>query len=272
MGIAGGGWATVVALSAKVVIYLILFAHPYNRRVFASLQYAVDWHLFRRLLKFGGPAGLQLVLEIVGFTAFVFLVGSLGVTELAATNLAFNVSSLAFMPVFGLSSAVTILVGQQLGRNEPDLAARGTWTSMWLAVGYMALVSTLYIGVPDLFLFGFFQGEVAGSNAEIRAIAVVLLRYVAAYNLFDALNLVFVGAMKGAGDTRFIFVVSLLMAVLLAAGTWIAMDIFSAGLHGCWKLVTAWVWVLGTIYLLRFLHGRWRSMRVIELEPLAAVT
>lgn len=174
------------------------------------------------------------------------------------------------VPVFGLATAASILVGQQLGRNEPDLAARGTWTTMWLAGGYMMVVSALYVVVPDLFLYGFFAGDTTANGHDIRAIAVVLLRYVAAYNLFDALNLVFVNAIKGAGDTRFVFGVSLAMAMLLGAGTWIGMSVFHAGLHGCWTFVTLWVWLLGLIYMARFLHGRWRSMRVIEMQPLVS--
>jgi MATE family multidrug resistance protein len=270
-GIAGAAWATFVAVVAKVVVYGALLARTDNRRTFGSLDWAFDGPLFRRLLKFGGPAGMQMLLEVGGFTVFVFLVGSLGIKELAATNLAFNVSSLAFMPVFGLSTAVSILVGQQLGRNAPDLAARATWTCLWLATLYMAMVSAMYVGVPDLFLFGFFPGETTASNQEIRSIAVVLLRYVAAYNLFDALNMVFVSAIKGAGDTRFVFATSLIMAIILAVGTWAAVEYFGAGLHGCWMLVTAWVWMLGVVYWLRFLRGPWRSMRVIDTAAAEAL-
>ena len=98
-GIAGAAWATFVAIVAKVVVYLALLARAGNRRKYGALDWAFDWPLCRRLLKFGGPAGLQMLLEVAGFTVFVFLVGSLGIQELAATNLAFNVSSLAFMPV-----------------------------------------------------------------------------------------------------------------------------------------------------------------------------
>ncbi|MHB0958421.1 MAG: MATE family efflux transporter [Pirellulaceae bacterium] len=271
-GIAGAAWATLVAITVKVLVYFVLLALPSNRRLFGSLDWKWDGHLLRRLLHFGGPAGLQMLLEVAGFTVFVFLVGSLGVKELAATNLAFNISSLAFMPVFGLSTAVSILVGQQLGRNDPALAARGTWTSMWLAMGYMLGVSTLYLTVPDVFLVGFFVGDPTSSGEEIRGIAIVLLRYVAAYNLFDALNMIFVHAIKGAGDTRFVFLTSLWMGALLAVGTWVAMEYFEAGLHGCWGLITVWVWMLGLIYLLRFLRGPWRSMRVIEAAPTSSIS
>ncbi len=263
-GIAGGAWATFFAVLTKVVIYLALLARAENRRLYGALDWAFRRPLCRRLLTFGGPAGLQMLLEVAGFTVFVFLVGSLGVQELAATNLAFNISSLAFMPVWGLATAVSILVGQQLGRDDPDLAARATWTSLRLAIVYMAAVSALYVLLPDLFLFGFFARDTTTGHDTVRAIAVVLLRYVAAYNLFDALNMVFVSAIKGAGDTRFVFVTSLVMAVILALGTWMAITRFDAGLHTCWVLITVWIWLLGVVYLLRFMQGRWRSMRVID--------
>jgi MATE family multidrug resistance protein len=270
-GIEGAAWATVVALWARVLVYVVLLVARRNRVEFGSMRMAINGGMMKRLISYGGPSGLQMFLEIIGFTAFVFLVGSLGDTELAATNLAFNVSSLAFMPVFGLGTAASIIVGQQLGRNDPDLAARGTWTTMCLAVAYMLLVSLLYVAVPDLFLYGFFASEGVQGAEETRAIAVVLLRYVAAYNLFDALNLVFVSAIKGAGDTRFVFAVSLAMAIVLAAGTWVGLAVFDVGLHGCWALVTVWISLLGLIYLARFLNGRWRTMRVIETDAATAM-
>ena len=166
-GIAGAGWATFVAIvgSRWWSIWFCSRDAANRRRFDGSLGWSLTGPLCRRLLQFGGPAGMQMLLEVAGFTAFVFLVGSLGLKELAATNLAFNVSSLAFMPVFGLSTAVSILVGQQLGHNDPDLAARGTWTCLGLAPCYMAAVSTLYVILPDLFLFGFFPGDGGGGAA-----------------------------------------------------------------------------------------------------------
>ena len=125
--------------------------------------------LMSRLLYYGVPSGLQMLLEVLGFTAFVFLVGRLGVNELAATNLAFNVSSLAFMPVFGLAMTASILVGQQLGGGRADLAARATWTTMWIAVAYIGAISVLYVAVPDVFLFTpiFFEATHIGFSASV---------------------------------------------------------------------------------------------------------
>ncbi len=271
MGVQGAAMATSLAFWIKVVIYLILILRSSNSKKFSTRQFGFQRRLTGRLLYYGGPSGAQMFLEVFGFSAFVFLVGRLGVLELAATNMAFNVSSVAFMPVFGLSTAASIMVGQQLGRNQTELAARATWTTMWIAIAYMGFISALYVITPNLFLFAFFMEEQEGGQ-QIRTMAVVLLRYVAAYNIFDALNLVFANAVKGAGDTHFVLFVSLAMAIVLAVSTWIGLQRFNFGLHGSWSLVTVWISLLGTIYIARFCQGKWRSMRVIDVDtsPAAA--
>ena len=269
MGIAGAGWATVVALWIKAVLYFVMVLRRENRERFATGQGMwLEWKLFRRLLYFGGPSGFQLLLDVVGFTIFVLLIGRLGNVESEATSMAFSISTLAFMPVWGLGQAAGILVGQRLGENRDDLAARSTWTTLWIAVTYMALISASFVGIPDLFLAGFFAtNELTEHEQAVKAMAKLLLCFVAAYNLLDAALMVFVSAIKGAGDTPFVLRASLVMAVALAAMSWLAVEVWHVGIYGCWVLITMWIWVLGTIFLLRFLSGKWRSMRVIEQPP-----
>ncbi len=263
-GITGAAAATVVCFWIKVLVYLWLIWRPRHRRECDTLAVQFRPRLFGRLLYFGGASGLQILLEVAGFTTFVMLVGSLGVTQLAATNLAFNISSLAFQPVMGMAIAGSILVGQYLGANNPNLASRATWTTAVIGSIYMGAISTLYVVVPDWFLMGFVTANDSADQIEIRNMAVILLRFVAAYNLFDAWNMIFASAVKGAGDTVFVMLISLSMAAVLALATWIGLKQFDFGLYECWTLVTLWVCLLGILYWLRFQQGKWRSMRVIE--------
>ncbi len=269
MGIAGAGWATVIALWLKAAIYVALLMQRHNREQFGTLR-GMRWDsaLFGRLVYFGGPSGMQLVLDVMGFTVFILLVGRLGTTEAEATTMAFSISTLAFMPVWGMSMAASILVGQHLGEDRDDLAARATWTSLQVALAYMASISLLYLVVPDLFLASFFAGDrSAETRAAVHHVAVTLLRFVAAYNLLDATLMVFSSAIKGAGDTQFVLWVSLVMATTMSVLSWVAVERLEVGIYGCWALITAWVWSLGLIFLWRFLGGAWRSMRVIEHSP-----
>ena len=269
LGIVGAAWATVIALWFKAAVYAALVLRPKYHQEFGTLDgVRLDRRLFSRLVYFGGPSGLQMLLDVLGFTVFVLLIGRLGPIETEATTMAFSVSSLAFMPVWGVGLAVSILVGQHLGENRDAAAARSTWTGLSLGCGYMAAISLLYVATPDLLLSSFFPdpAERTPHAQSVYALAVTLLRFVAAYNLGDAMVMIFANALKGAGDTQFILVLSLLMAIALGGVSWLAVEHWRLGVMGCWTVITIWLWAMAVAFLLRFRGGRWRSMRVIEPE------
>lgn len=270
LGIEGAAWATVVSLWFRVAAYVAVMMASKYRKTYALWQ-GRHFHpvLFQRLLRFGGPNGLQLLVEIAGFTLFLLLVGNLGEDAMAATTLAFNVNTLAFMPMLGLGIALSTLVGRQLGRNNPALAARATWTSLWMASVYMGGMALIYVALPDLLLIGHAAGTVPAEFAQLRATTIILLRFVALYCLFDSMNVVFASALKGAGDTRFILLTSLLMTPIPLLLAWVGITYCNLGLIWCWIVITAWICVMSLVYCARFLHGRWRHMRVIEPELLA---
>ena len=267
-GIAGAAWSTVVGQWIKVVVYLVLFLLPRFRGEYQTLAGCrFDADLFRRLLRFGSPNGVQFLSEIGGFTLFLLMVGRLGKLPLAASSLAFNVNSLAFMPVYGIGIATTTLVGQRLGRNRPDLAARATWSAFALAQTCMLVVGALYVLVPGAFLYAYGVKASAADFADLKQLTTELLRFVAFYCLFDAMNVVFSSAIKGAGDTRFVLITTLIVSPLPVLATWAGVEFFGLGLFWAWIAVTAWVSALGAIYMARFMQGKWRTMRVIEHAP-----
>jgi MATE family multidrug resistance protein len=270
-GIAGAAWATVVAQWSAVGMYaLILGRRSYREPYQLAAGCRYEPRLMARLLRFGSPSGLQLLIEVGAFTLFLLVVGRLGEEALAATNLAFNINTAAWLPMVGMGTAVATMVGRQLGRNRADLAARATWTGFALALMYTSTVALLYVTVPDLFLMGHAAGLSPERFQTLRALTVVLLQFVAAYCLFDAMNLIFSAAIKGAGDTRFVLGTTLLTAPLPVVASWLGMAQFGAGILWCWWAVTCWVCLLGLIYLARFLQGRWRAMRVIEPDFVGA--
>ncbi|MDA0659993.1 MAG: MATE family efflux transporter [Planctomycetota bacterium] len=266
-GIVGAAWATVVATWLKVIVYVFVIRMR-SIPIYEFRQGCVwDSALILRLIRFGGPNGLQMLVEVASFTVFLLLLGRLGPLELTATSLAFNVNSIAFVPMIGLGISVMTIVGQQVGRRRPDLAAKATWNALALALSYSTVMAVSYVAVPDLFLMGF-QSEtntvVGVRDGGVRDLTVVLLRFVAAYCLLDAMNLVFCSAVKGAGDTLFVLVVSIAMSAAAAGGGWYGLEYLGWGLMGFWTMVTVWISSLGLVYMARFCWGPWRSMRVIE--------
>jgi len=271
MGIAGAAIATVISSVFGFVVYLILLARPSCDREFHTLRgWRPERELFGRLLYYGLPSGAQFFLDVAGFAVFISLVGQLGPTALAASTIAFNINTLAFMPMIGIGIAVSVLVGQRLGRNDPECAARGVWSGFHLTFAYMATISALYVLIPDLFLAPFAARATPGEFDEIRRISVVLLRFVAVYSLFDGMNIVFASGVKGAGDTRFVMMMIVVVSsLLLVLPTLIVVKVLHLGLYAAWTVVTVYVIALGFAFLARFLGGKWKSMRVIEEIPQA---
>ena len=269
MGVDGAAWATVVALWLKAAIYLLLVLQKKHRSEFRTLAgMRVDGPLTGRLLYYGLPSGVQMLLDVLGWTVFVIVVSRLGETESTATTLAFSISSMAFMPIWGFGLATSILVGQHLGEDRDDLAARATWTSLWIALGYMTVMSVLYVFVPDWFLDPFFtKGDIPPDAKEvIRGMATTLLLIVAAYNFMDAVLMIFVNALKGAGDTQFVLYVSVVMAILLASLSWLAVEAWHLSIYACWMIAVGWICGMAVTFFWRFQTGQWRLMRVIESQ------
>jgi MATE family multidrug resistance protein len=277
MGIAGAGLATAIAHWSIVLVYWLLMRRKATRAAFGFDAIRLDRELLVRLLRFGVPSGLPLLVEALGFTLLIRAVSRVGESEAAATSLAFNVNAVAFVPLIGLSIAVSTLVGQKLGEERPKLAARATWTGLLLGLAYTAVFALLYVGVPEWFLLAHAAQADAAEFAPVRALTLELLKFVALYCFFDALQIIFVGALKGAGDTRFIFGTSLVVSTLaIATGSLCEAQFRWADtgwqLWGWWWVITGWIFTLGVVYAIRFLQGKWRTMRVIEpeIEPAPA--
>jgi MATE family multidrug resistance protein len=271
LGIVGAALTTVISNWATVLMFWLLMRRPVEREPFGLNDNHFDSELFRRLLRFGLPSGLPQLIEGIAFTFLTNAVASIGVIAGAATSLAFTINAVAFVPMIGLNIAVSTLVGQKLGENRPDLAARATWTAMVLGLAYTGLFAVAYVAVPSVFL-GLHTLFASDPNfPEVREVTIILLRFVAMYCFFDALQIVFVGALRGAGDTRFILInTSCISLLAIATGYWLQdqFDWKETGyaLYGWWWVLTGWLLALGVTYVLRFEQGRWKTMRVIEPE------
>jgi MATE family multidrug resistance protein len=253
--------------------YLRMFLRPRERFRFAFWQNRRwDGELVRRMLKYGLPNGLQSLGDAAAFTLFLFLVGSMDRTALAATNLSFNINMLIFIPMLGVGTAVTVLVGRHIGEGRPDLAARSTWMAM-LATGSVTLLfCTAFLTLPHVLLEPFRRYASPDEFGEVEPLVLGLLKFVAVYSVFDAMFIVFGSAVKSAGDTRIALLVNMLSAWCLMVSPVALMQITGTlTLTRCWICCSAHIMTCGTVFFLRFLYGPWRSMKVIE-SPLEGET
>ncbi len=278
LGIRGAAMATVAGSAITCLLFIALILRSPEARLrhkIAALP-RPDPEMLLRLLRIGLPAGVQFFLDILALTGFSLLVGRLGLVALSATNIAFSINSLTYLPVIGMSIAASILVGRSQGQQRPDIAQRATGNILRLSLGWMWAVGLIFVLLPGplLDIFETTPGVAplpgAPAFAEIKAMGVVLLRYVALYSLIDGVSIIYFGALKGAGDTRFVMLTMLAASVgVLILPTWYLVATGTGGIHGPWLCLTAYIAALAGSFALRFRSGHWRRIKVIEETPRA---
>jgi MATE family multidrug resistance protein len=264
-GIEGAGWATVAGSSASALLAVALLLRRRYRQDYATASgWRPERELFVRLLKYGGPAGGQVFLDVLVFNIFVQLVGDLGDAAMAATTLTVRLNMIAFLPMFGLGQAVCVLVGQRLGADRPDLAERSTYTGLKWVFGYMSTVAVVYLALPGPLVSVFEGGRDPQNFAAVAAIVPGLLVCVAAYSVVDSANVTFGFALRGAGDTLFVTLMTFCLAwPIMVLPTYLVVRA-GGSVNWVWWFATAHIFAMAGCFYLRFRSGKWKTMRVIE--------
>ena len=261
----GAGLAYAGGSTAAALFGLLLLARRRYREEFATFSgWRFDPELFGRFLKYGLPNGVQWMIEGLAFTAFILIVGNMGAEVAAATTLTLSLNMLTFLPVMGLGQGVEVLVGRRQGEKRPELSARTTWTGVKLATGWMAFVAVLYCLTPGWLVWPFAREMSADEWARVGPLVPLLLRFVAAYSLADGVNIILAYALRGAGDTRFVVLVSVVLSwPLMVIPTFLVWR-YGYGVQPAWAAATVYLAVTAGVYVVRFVGGRWRTMTVIE--------
>ena len=270
MGIQGAGIATVCSWTLITMLYCVLIFNRKNNRLYGVFSNrAFDPELSLRILRTGVPAALQFVMDIFAFTFFIFMVGRLGKVPLAASNMAFSIESIAFMPAFGFSIGLSTLVGQALGRNDVEGAIRYTRQTIFILLSYILLIDLLFFLAPHWVIQLFATPESTGASyRQTMDQGIILIRIMAIFISFDALYFIFIGVLKGAGDTRFImWSIGIATLVVMILPITIGIRFLEWGIHACWAILTLYVLSLCLVSFLRYRQGRWKTIRVIEKVP-----
>ena len=265
MGIAGAAYATIISGFFTFFLQLAVFACEKTVRTMGyPAVLKADFTLMRRIVRFGAPSGLQLLMDIGSFTLFIILTGRLGELALAASNIAFSINNLAFAPLLGFGMAAATVVGQHQGGRRPEAAERAAYTAQKMAWIYMAVIGLTFILLPNFYFALFRPKSAAFSSEELLTLGRSMLWLMAAWGMLDAVTIVFSGALKGAGDTRFVMIYMVLGGwLILVPGTVLLLHL------GC-GILTLWVWLAAYISVLavgcwwRWRSGVWKQIRVIE--------
>jgi MATE family multidrug resistance protein len=198
LGVRGAAWATVlsrVAMAGFLLITIVTREKHQQRRLFDTpLTIEPQW--MWRLVVLGFPAAMQLTLEVGVFATASALAGRLAPIALAAHQIAINIASFTFMVPLGVASSGAVRVGHAVGRGDPAGAARAGWTALVLGSVFMSCSAVVFLAAPGALIGAFTE------DSNVREVGVSLLRVAAVFQLFDGLQAVSTGVLRGLGDTR----------------------------------------------------------------------
>ncbi|MBI4551673.1 MAG: MATE family efflux transporter [Candidatus Latescibacteria bacterium] len=255
LGVRGSALGSAIAGLASGLVYVAIFFHP-RYAEFGSRQAARPvWPDLRRVLRVGVPIGVQRFLDIGSFVIFSALIGRLGDAQLAANQIGIQLMSVSYTVGIGIAAAATVLVGQYIGAKNLAAAERSAYSAVKLAIVYMGVVGVGFVLFPGTVIAFFNQDPDVirfGREALIAA---------AFFQVFDACGLVFSGALRGAGDTRWTMVAALIGAwvFFLPLAYFLALPL-GLGFLGAWLGATAYICVLGLACFYRFRRGAWKRM------------
>jgi len=280
MGLRGAAMGTVLSWGLQAAILLAIFLHPHTARPFGTWQV---WAVRRRqcveILRLGWPAGVQLCNDIATWAVFTsVLVGYFGQVHLTASTAAMRWMGLSFMPTIGIGIATTALVGRQIGRGRPDLARRRAHTALLAAMVYMGVCGIAFwlLRYPMVSAFvevrpsaGVSADQAARLTAEIVDIGAKILICAAVFQLFDAVGIIYIGALRGAGDTLWPMLAMMLMSWTILLGGGLAAIRYFPQLTslGPWIAASIYVILLGLVIARRFESGAWRKIDLLKAQP-----
>ena len=263
-GIAGAAAATVVAQVLQfAVLTAFAWPHLFGRRSPDAASPASGERLVWRILRFGAPAGIYSVLNILSFAVFVFLTGRVGDMALAVSNATLTVNYLIYAPIEGFAVGASTLVGQRQGAGDSAGAALACRRTLILAEIYIIVAALAALAFHGPILDMFVADTTTFDHAAFRSLGFTLFLLMMAWQCFDCADVVLSGALKGAGDTHFV----MFWMLLCSFGLWMPMLFLVYWLHptmpALWSTMIAYVFVICVGTWIRWRRGPWRTIRLV---------
>lgn len=275
LGVAGAALGTLGGVAVELVLPSCLFlGRSLDARWGVRRAWRPSWSHARSLLRVGLPASIQFGNEIICWAIFTtLLVGAFGTLHITAGWAVLRYMHLSFMPSVGFSVAATSLVGRAIGEGRPELGRIRARTAAIMAVSYMAVCAVIMALFREelVSLFVASRGTAPEDAARIVEYGSRMMLCAAVFQVFDAIGIVYIGGLRGAGDTLVPGVITLALSWgVIVGGGWVLMRLAPQLTSlGPWIAASAYIIVLGVWMGARFERGRWMSRRLVP-PPVAS--
>lgn len=261
LGVSGAAIASAISVAfSGSMLALALFIKKHPIRISIKDKFRFDKKIWADMIKLATPVALERITISTGHIAMTAIVTQLGTVALSAHHLAITAEGITYMPAFGFSAAATTLVSQSMGANKPKLGFKYGKVCTWGGILFMTVM-----GVA-LFVFAEQLMSIFSPVEEVVSLGAQVLRLEAFAQPFFAASMVAAGALRGAGDTKWPFYISVIGMWGVRLGiAYICAYPLGLGLFGAWIGMVADIAVRGILTYWRYASGRWLNKnRFIE--------
>lgn len=259
LGVAGAALGSAFSMMIVSLLYLLVIFRGRRGPLHISLKerFHFERACLRTALRLGLPVALERTLMSTANIVITGVISSIGTAAVAANHLAVTAESVSYMPAFGVASAGTTLVGQALGAKRKDLALRFSRITTYIGIMIMTLAGAgLFFLAPQLI-------SIFSTDPEVMALGAQVLRIVAFAEPLFAASIVVTGVLRGAGDAKAPFIISL----ITMWGVRITLSLLLApqlGLIGVWIAMAVELIVRGMIFMFRLYSNRWLNIQLFS--------
>lgn len=267
LGLEGSALASVFTSLFVLASYVVAIGADRRLRRYRILGnwWRPEWTRLREIARLGTPVMVIIIAEAGLFSGAALLMGRIGESELAGHTVALQIAALAFQVPFGIGQAATIRVGYHFGAGDRDAIGRAGWIGIAVAAGFMCLTAAAMLFMPTL-LLRIYVDPAAPANAAMVRFAVSYMIMAAAFQLFDGVQAVAAGALRGVQDTRVPMAIAIFSYWVPGFGAAIWLGFFT-------PLEGFGVWVglaIGLVFSAALLTWRWAVRDRIGLTARAA--
>jgi MATE family multidrug resistance protein len=267
LGIAGAAYGTILGgVGGLCVLAFAYFRKPMRRefRIGESLRF--DRAVFGKLLRFGSSVGLEMFLNLLAFTALVLVFHSHSPATATAATIVFNWDMVSFVPLIGIEIGVTSLVGRCMGAGDPDTAHKSVMSGLKLGFVYSAVILLFFTAFPN-FMVRVFRPEVPDHIfSSAVPLAVFMVRMASLYVLVEAVLVVFIGALRGAGDTLWAMAMSVSLHWIMVVVLWFMLKVIGTSPQAGWSAIVFFFLLFSGLVFLRYRTGQWKNIKVVHPE------